>query len=314
MATMVLPVGALRVGQSEMTKLLSTPSTPLPLDAGDAGACAARPPSGPRLECDEPSADIAWLETADGPDGARARLLASGAAWCRRARSLRYEAPLGLARYTGGPATTPATRDGALLGGWSGEEEAIAQALVAMPSLRRGAVPALGGAAGAAPAPALAPDEQQRGPRRVNVALTFAAPATGGGEGAAVASPGAFEAAGVGTPTAAPDGAPPTKRRRVASAAPASAALSGRAGAAGELPPELPEPTPTAVGAAFAAGAAAAPGDGDAVSRASSPRSVLAVELAASAPVGITSAAAKPTAANGGCAAVCVVAALKPAA
>ena len=198
---MVLQVGALRVGQSETTTLLTTPSTPLPPDG--VGAGPARLPSGPLLECDESSADIAGLESADGPDGARARLLASGTAWCRRARLLRYEAPVGLARYTGGPAT-PATRDGALLGGWSGEEEAIAQALVAMPSLRRGAVPALGGAAGAAPAPALAPDEQQRGPRRVNVALTFAAPATGGGEGAAVASPGAFEAAGVGTPTAAP--------------------------------------------------------------------------------------------------------------
>ena len=102
----------------------------------------------------------------------------------------------------------------------------------------------------------------------------------------------------------------------MASIAPASAgpALSGRS-VADEMPPALSEPAPTtAVGVAFAAGATVAAGDGDATSRSSSPRSVLAVDLAASAPVSITSAAAKPTAANGGCAAVCVVAALKPAA
>ena len=65
---MVLQVGALRVGQSETTTLLTTPSTPLPPDG--VGAGPARLPSGPLLECDESSADIAGLESADGPDGA----------------------------------------------------------------------------------------------------------------------------------------------------------------------------------------------------------------------------------------------------
>ena len=45
------------------------------------------------LECDEPCADVASSEAVDAFDSARARLLASGHAWYRRVRSLRYEPP-----------------------------------------------------------------------------------------------------------------------------------------------------------------------------------------------------------------------------